>query len=208
MPSFRSGVEAAHIQADEGPLCAVPNDAMMNGAQRSLQPLGCCRERHARLGANHRGVIVMTHARPALRSARPGPPGQCSRRLAAGLCLAGLMCASAGCGAGEPAAAPAVLAAPPLSIPDPWDSKVLNPGAGCSTVYATDGRQMLTGNSEDSLEPLPKVWFVPDTEDTFGLVLSGYANCRAQGGVNDQGLFFDLLTVSRELPIPLEGKEL
>jgi hypothetical protein len=84
---------------------------------------------------------------------------------------------------------------------------MLDPGAGCSTVYATDGRQMLAGNNEDSLEPLTKVWFVPATEGTFGLVLFGYGNYRAQGGMNDQGLFFDLLTVSRELPIPLEGKQ-
>jgi hypothetical protein len=67
---------------------------------------------------------------------------------------------------------------------------------------------MLAGNNEDSVEPLAKAWFVPATEETFGLVLFGYANYRAQGGMNDQGLFFDLLTVSNELPIPTEGKQL
>lgn len=113
-----------------------------------------------------------------------------------------------GCAAGRPAAAPAPLpAATPLLIRDGWGGEILSPGRGCTTVYATDGRQMLGGNNEDSGEPLTKVWFVPATEGTFGLVLFGYGNYRAQGGMNDQGLFFDFLSVSKELPIPLEGKQ-
>ncbi len=106
-------------------------------------------------------------------------------------------------------AAPEPLpAATPLLSSDEWSGEILGPGQGCTTVYATDGQQMLGGNNEDSLEPLTKVWFVPATEGTFGLVLFGYGNYRAQGGMNDQGLFFDLLTVPKELPIPIEGKEL
>jgi hypothetical protein len=88
-----------------------------------------------------------------------------------------------------------------------WDGQILDAGQGCTTVYATDGQQMLGGNNEDSGEPLTKVWFVPPTDATFGLVLFGYGSYRAQGGMNDQGLFFDFLTVSKELPIPLEGKQ-
>jgi hypothetical protein len=88
-----------------------------------------------------------------------------------------------------------------------WDLEAFQPGQGCSTVYATDGQQMLGGNNEDSSEPLTKVWFVPATEDTFGLVLFGYSNFRAQGGMNDQGLFFDFQTGPTELPVILEGKQ-
>ena len=109
---------------------------------------------------------------------------------------------------GKPAAAQAPLPpAKPLPVRDGWDSGDNSPGQGCSTVYATDGTQMLGGNNEDSGEPLTKVWFVPPGEDTYGLVLFGYGNYRAQGGMNDQGLFFDFLTVSKALPVDLEGKE-
>jgi hypothetical protein len=80
-----------------------------------------------------------------------------------------------GCAAGEPVAAPAPdLAATPFPVRDVWRSEPLSPSQGCTTVYATDGQQMLGGNNEDSSEPLTKVWFVPAGEDTFGLVLFGY----------------------------------
>jgi hypothetical protein len=113
-----------------------------------------------------------------------------------------------GCAACQPKSAPAPLpTATPLLIRDEWDGEILGPGQGCSTAYATDGQQMLGGNNEDSREPLTKVWFIPAKQETFGLVLFGYGNYRAQGGMNDQGLFFDFLTVPKELPILLEGKQ-
>ncbi|MEW5870746.1 MAG: hypothetical protein AB1894_15845 [Chloroflexota bacterium] len=106
-----------------------------------------------------------------------------------------------------PTAAPAQLpAAAPLLIRDEWDGD-LDAGQGCSTVFATDGQQVLGGNNEDSGEPLTKVWFVPAGKDTHGLVFFGYGNYRAQGGMNDQGLFFDFLSVPKELPVSLEGKQ-
>jgi hypothetical protein len=148
----------------------------------------------------------MTLSTRALGWPRPGP---WSRQLLGALCAAGLLMASAGCTAGTTAVAPAPL---PAIAPGPvnrsWDGGSLDPGESCTTVYATDGRQMLGGNNEDSLEPLTKVWFVPAREGTHGLVLFGYSNYRAQGGMNDEGLFFDLLTVPSELPIPTEGKQL
>jgi hypothetical protein len=113
-----------------------------------------------------------------------------------------------GCAACQTMDAPAPL--PAATIPlfrDNWNGEVHDPGKGCTTVYATDGKQILAGNNEDSREPLTKVWFVPAKEGTFGHVLFGYANYRAQGGMNDQGLFFDFLSVPKELPIPLEGKQ-
>ena len=128
----------------------------------------------------------------------------CNRKIVSFLTLA----LTIGCAAGQPTAAPAPLsAATPFLVHDEWDGETLGPGQGCTTVYATDGRQMLGGNNEDSHEPLTKVWFVPEKEGTFGLVLFGYGNYRAQGGMNDQGLFFDFLSVPQELPIPLEGKQ-
>jgi hypothetical protein len=112
------------------------------------------------------------------------------------------------CSTGQSVAAAAPLrTTTPVMARDAGDGGSLDPGQSCTTVYATDGQQMLGGNNEDSGEPLTKVWFVPPGEGTFGLVLFGYSNYRAQGGMNDQGLFFDFLSVPKELPVLLEGKE-
>jgi hypothetical protein len=135
--------------------------------------------------------------------------GRWSRRLLTALFVTGLLIASAASATGEARSGSALLpSGAALATCGRWDGGLYDAAGGCSTVYATDGRQMLAGNNEDSVEPLAKVWFVPAQQGTFGLVLFGYGNYRAQGGMNDQGLFFDLLTVSTELPIPLEGKQL
>jgi hypothetical protein len=78
---------------------------------------------------------------------------------------------------------------------------------GCSVFYATDGDLALAGNNEDFLIPLTKVWFVPATSDSFGGVYFGFDNYFAQGGMNDQGLFFDGLALSEAVPVDVEGKE-
>ncbi len=127
-----------------------------------------------------------------------------NRKIASFLTLA----LAIGCAAGQPTAMSAPLpTVTPLLECDEWNNDILDQSQGCTTVYANDGQQILGGNNEDSHEPLPKVWFVPAKEGTFGLVLFGYGNYRAQGGMNDQGLFFDFLTVSKELPFLLEGKQ-
>ena len=133
--------------------------------------------------------------------------GRWSRRLPTALLVTGLLIASAACASGEPPSA-SLPSSTALAAGAGREGGLFDAGGGCSTVYATDGRQRLAGNNEDSVEPLPKVWFIPAADETHGLVLFGYSNYRAQGGMNDQGLFFDLLTVSTELPIPLEGKQL
>jgi hypothetical protein len=55
----------------------------------------------------------------------------------------------------------------------------------------TDGQRVLVGNNEDSKIPYTRVWFVPAEKDQFGRVYFGYDNWIPQGGMNDQGLFFD-----------------
>ena len=110
--------------------------------------------------------------------------------------------------AGRTTAAPAPLPAAmsPLAG-DEWGGETLRPGQGCTTVYATDGEQMLGGNNEDFGDPLTKVSFVPAEEGTFGRVYFGYENYWTEGGMNDQGLFFDGLAVGVEVPVLLEGKQ-
>ena len=78
---------------------------------------------------------------------------------------------------------------------------------GCTVLYATDGNLALGGNNEDYLIPLTKVWFAPATSDSFGAVYFGFANYFPQGGMNDQGLFFDGLALSETVPLDVEGKE-
>ena len=72
----------------------------------------------------------------------------CNRKVVSSLALA----LAIGCAAGQPVAAPAPLAAAtPLPVHDEWDGEILGPGQGCTTVYATDGQQMLGGNKVDSV---------------------------------------------------------
>jgi hypothetical protein len=81
------------------------------------------------------------------------------------------------------------------------------PEHGCSVLYATDGVSMLGGNNEDYLNPRTKVWFIPGENGAFGRVYFGFDDCHAQGGMNDQGLFFDGLSIEGIHPVETAGKE-
>lgn len=62
---------------------------------------------------------------------------------------------------------------------------------GCTTFYGYDGQTALGGNNEDFNNPLTYVWFIPASPGQFGRVYFGYEDFGVQGGVNDQGVFFD-----------------
>jgi penicillin V acylase-like amidase (Ntn superfamily) len=67
---------------------------------------------------------------------------------------------------------------------------------GCTLFYSAHGDTVLGGNNEDWHVPLTKVWFVPEREDRYGVAYVTFDDHRAiQGGMNDQGLFFDFLAV-------------
>jgi hypothetical protein len=66
---------------------------------------------------------------------------------------------------------------------------------GCTTVYGYDGGVALAGNNEDFNNPLTRVWFVPASPGRFGCVYFGYEDGLPQGGLNDQGVFFDALAL-------------
>jgi cell division septation protein DedD len=83
----------------------------------------------------------------------------------------------------------------------------LRPRQGCSVVYATDGELMLGGNNEDYINPLTNVWFIPAEGGSFGRVYFGFNDYHAQGGMNDQGLFFDGLGLDESIPAATEGKQ-
>ncbi len=67
---------------------------------------------------------------------------------------------------------------------------------GCTVFYASNDKVALGGNNEDWHIPLTKLWFVPATAETHGVAYVTFSNHLAvQGGMNDQGLFFDFLAV-------------
>ncbi len=64
----------------------------------------------------------------------------------------------------------------------------------CTLIYASDERTALAGSNEDSTSHLNDVWFLPPEKGKFGRVyfglnINGYRI--PQGGMNDQGLFYD-----------------
>jgi hypothetical protein len=69
--------------------------------------------------------------------------------------------------------------------------QVMEPGQGCTVFYAASGDLALAGNNEDSFNPLTRAWFIPASDGRYGRVYFGYDNLSPQGGLNDQGLFFD-----------------
>ena len=74
----------------------------------------------------------------------------------------------------------------------------------CTAFMMTDGEVVLVGNNEDSKIPYTRVWFIPAENELFGRVYFGYDNWSPQGGMNDQGLFFDYFSV-RKLEIKQSG---
>lgn len=64
----------------------------------------------------------------------------------------------------------------------------------CTIFKITQSEKTLVGNNEDWVEANAKVWFLAPAPGKHGRVLFGFDNGWAQGGMNDQGLFFDGIT--------------
>lgn len=79
--------------------------------------------------------------------------------------------------------------------------------AGCTVVYAADEEHAFGGNNEDSPDPFTMVWFLPAENGDYGRVLFGYENYVWQGGMNDQGLFFDAMTGDEMVRVPQGDKK-
>jgi hypothetical protein len=82
----------------------------------------------------------------------------------------------------------------------------LLPDTGCTVFYASDGQLALGGNNEDYVIPFTKVWFIPAQDGQYGRVYFGYENFIWNGGMNDQGLFFDAMAVDEWVAVPRDGK--
>jgi hypothetical protein len=56
---------------------------------------------------------------------------------------------------------------------------------------AAKGGRVLAGNNEDFIDPNTSAWFLPPEPGKYGRVYFGFGVGLPQGGMNDQGLFFD-----------------
>jgi penicillin V acylase-like amidase (Ntn superfamily) len=84
---------------------------------------------------------------------------------------------------------------------------IANATFACTVFHAADGDVVLGGNNEDWHVPLTKLWFLPEQEGRYGVVYVTFSDHRAiQGGMNDQGLFFDFLAVKRRDVAPTPDK--
>jgi hypothetical protein len=61
----------------------------------------------------------------------------------------------------------------------------------CTIFKVTHGGTTLVGNNEDDDNPDTKVWFPGPEKGKYGRVFFGFNDGTPQGGMNDQGLFFD-----------------
>jgi tetratricopeptide (TPR) repeat protein len=90
----------------------------------------------------------------------------------------------------------------------------LDSSQSCTIIYASDGKMAFAGNNEDWNRPIGNIWFLPAEKGKFGRVYFGwrFSGVRyPQGGMNDQGLFFDGATAESVVvprdssKIPYEG---
>ncbi len=61
----------------------------------------------------------------------------------------------------------------------------------CTIFNASKNGRVLAGNNEDLNSTDSRVWFYPPKEGKHGYVYVGFDSYGTQGGMNDQGLFFD-----------------
>jgi len=61
----------------------------------------------------------------------------------------------------------------------------------CTIFYIVKDNKIFAGNNEDWKDPYTKMWFFPPEENKFGWVKFGFGSGFPQGGMNDQGLFWD-----------------
>jgi hypothetical protein len=132
------------------------------------------------------------------------------KRIRQGIFCAVMLVAATGCQGGIGGEHPGFCAevndtGPETSSVSGWDEAGI--GQGCTVIYLTDGETSLGGNNEDYVDPQTRVWFVPGEDGGYGRVYFGYANFFPQGGMNDQGLFFDAMAVDELVDVPQGERE-
>ena len=78
----------------------------------------------------------------------------------------------------------------------------------CTVFFATDGVVVLGGNNEDWSDTNTKFWLIPSNSGKYGWLKFGFGGGYPQGGLNDQGLFWDATACSYlEMPYSEVNKE-
>lgn len=78
----------------------------------------------------------------------------------------------------------------------------------CTGLFYGQDKLALVGNNEDWMSPFTRIWYLPAEAGKFGRVYFGFAEGGFQGGMNDQGLFFDGYAVKPLELAPEPGKEI
>lgn len=78
----------------------------------------------------------------------------------------------------------------------------------CTGFYYASNDLVIAGTNEDWINPFSRIWFFPAEEDKFGRVYFGFSEGGVQGGINDQGLFFDGFATKPLRPVLSEDKAL
>jgi hypothetical protein len=66
-----------------------------------------------------------------------------------------------------------------------------NKAFSCTVFYLKNDTIILAGNNEDWKDPNSKMWFYPSVDNKFGWIKFGWGSGFPQGGMNDQGVFWD-----------------
>ncbi len=105
-----------------------------------------------------------------------------------GWCFVGVLCL-------------ALLAATPSSV------VAGSVAESCTVFMITDGMTVLGGGNEDQGDFPARAWFIPASRGKYGSVYFGFEHV-AKSGMNDQGLFYDSLSVP-DIEVGMEeGKEI
>jgi hypothetical protein len=83
-----------------------------------------------------------------------------------------------------------------------WQVSHFNESKGCTVFYIKSDNAVFGGNNEDWKDPATMMFFYPATDSTYGWIKFGWASGFPQGGMNDQGLFWDGTAVTY-LPMPV-----
>lgn len=72
----------------------------------------------------------------------------------------------------------------------------------CTVFVLTDGDRALFFNNEDWSNPKTRIWFAPAGVDHYGCVYVGFDDGVAQGGLNTEGLAYDVVAGYKEVALP------
>lgn len=85
---------------------------------------------------------------------------------------------------------------------------LISSSSACTVINLTKTGSTIAGNNEDWNDPDTRIWFIPASDGKYGREYFGFGNGYPQGGVNDQGLFFDFTaTVERPITRSLDKPE-